>query len=317
MHTGVPISGKIVTRVLVTGGLGFLGSHIVASLRSAGFNVTALDLVPPSSAIQDSVIYFDLRNIERLPDLVYGHEVVIHLAGTSDTRASASDFRIDLDNSVMATWNLIQALALTKTCRRIFFTSSQHVYGASNDTVVFSESACTSPVSPYGAGKVACESIICAYANSSDVPATILRLGNIVGYRQRYGVLPEIIQQLARGAKKIPLRGGGFQRRALLHAEDLCQWLRLALQQEPSRTVDIFNVTNLDSVTIRFLAELALLELGFDPDALLAFPIGANTSSPDPGSILCDVQKALTTGWAPTMDSVAAVRRASRELWQR
>lgn len=313
-------------KILVTGGCGFIGRSLCKHLVALDHNVYVLDQVPNQVGCNilpfistSNYICHDLRQIDQLVDKVEGFESVIHLAATSDTRASEAKFSIDLENSIVATWNLIEALSHCSKKTRLLFTSSQHVYGAKampnqNDLMV-NESAQLKPSSVYGAGKVAAEAVICAYAQQGNFQAIVLRLTNVVGPHQKYGVLPDIVRKLKQNSETLQILGNGSQRRNFLHITDFCMAIEHLLTVNIPEQFSIFNVANAGAISVKELAKVTIGELNLLPCELLFSSTLDSGWKGDPGSIMIDAQAILSTGWKPQLNCEQAVRKAAVELW--
>ena len=299
-------------RILVTGGSGFLGGNIVSFLANRGHDVTILDcLAPITRGI--AFLKHDLRSLGQLASDIDGHEIVIHLAATSDTRANSADFRVDLDNSVSCTWNLLEATRQTKTVKCCFFSSSQHVYGRQTGECQ-SEESLLHPISSYGAAKVACEAIFSAYSSSGGTSSVIGRISNIVGKGQNYGVLVDFIKRLKANPHELRIWGNGSQQRNFLHVSDLCSAITFLIERPWSGGAQIFNLANTSSLSVRRLAEIVVKEMQL-PDCCITFESENDAGwRGDPGSLRPNVNRIQSFGWQPRFDCEAAVRQAVHEL---
>lgn len=299
-------------RVLVTGGAGFFGSNIVPHLAKRGHDVTIIDRDPPRFG-EARFIRHELQSMEGLVDYVKGHEIVIHLASTSDTRASLTDFRIDLDNSVVSTWNVLEAMRKSGTVKRCFFSSSQHVYGM-HDGELQAEDAALRPISPYGASKVSCEAIFSAYSHTFGIQSVIGRFSNIIGRGQNYGVLPDFIKRLKSNPSELRIWGNGSQQRNFLHVSDLCSAIITLIEHGEERVNRVFNIANTHSLSVRRLAEIVVEQMGLGDCSIIPESQGSAGWSGDPGSLRPSVERLLSTGWKPQLDCEEAVRLAVNEL---
>lgn len=312
--------------ILVTGGTGFIGRHIVLALLKRGNSVIVLDNNLQNGAFGTEarftnrlqVVCHNLANYSGLPEVVNECDYIVHLGGTSNTRAFLADFRIDLDNSLSATWNLLQAIATTGRCKRFIYASSQHVYGTivSDEKFTVPESTPLCPISSYGASKVACEAIISAFAVRCKFSPIILRLSNIVGTGQNYGVLVDFVNKLKLNQSILKILGNGRQFRNYLHVSDLSSVILTLLTQDNPNIPSCFNVANRDFISTYELASIVVDELRLDGCDISTTSTVDTGWEGDPGSVMPNISRILELGWSPILDCKSACRRACRELWE-
>jgi UDP-glucose 4-epimerase len=213
--------------VLVTGGLGFLGRHLVRRLAAAGDQVTVVDALTHGGSSEGlpagvHVLVEDLRTCWALEGLVSGASVVFHLAGqTSHPRSMASPSE-DLAHNYEATLALAEAHRRARATARIVFTSTRQVYGRAEGAPV-GVSHPTAQPDVNGVHKLAAEHLLAVYAQAHGVPSTRLRLSNIYGPGQRLD--PElgfigVFLQRALDRKPIQVYGDGSQQRDSTFVDD-------------------------------------------------------------------------------------------------
>ena len=261
-------------RVLVTGGAGFLGSHLGDRCAREGHEVVALDDLSTGSADNlagalDSgrvrLVRGDVRDAALVGDLVARADLVLHLAGAVGVRVVADD--------PVGTWsrNVDGTAAVLAACarggRRVLIASTSEVYGPRASGVLREDD----PVSAHPAGrrdvyaiaKLAGESLALALHRSSLLPVTVLRLFNVVGPRQsdRYGmVLPRFAAAAVRG-EPLVVHGDGRQTRCFLHVDDAVEAV-LALARAPASEGLVVNVGSETEVTILDLARAVVARAG-------------------------------------------------------
>jgi len=201
-------------RVLVTGGAGFLGSHLVDALVAVGDEVVALDnLYRGSLANIDQhlstraakFIEADIRDYPAVLEAAAGTEVVYHLAAQSNVIGAIKDADYSFTTNVAGTYNVLKAAA-SATVRRLVFSSSREVYGEPKSLPV-PETAPLTAKNPYGASKVAGEAYCEVWGSTAGLECQILRFANVYGPHDRDRVIPIWIER-ARRAEPLELYGG-------------------------------------------------------------------------------------------------------------
>jgi UDP-glucose 4-epimerase len=215
------------TRVLVTGGAGFIGHHLAHALVRRGVAVTVLDdcsmgrreNVPPGARLVEG----DVRDPAAVRDALEGVDAVLHEAAIVSIRASVEHFVHDADVNLMGTLNLLRQMAGRKI-RRAILASSMAVYADSATADPLAEQARTEPIAPYGAAKLAAERYWLMLGEQSGVPSTVLRYFNTYGPNQTFtpyvGVMTIFIQRLLSGHAPV-IFGDGEQRRDYIHVDDI------------------------------------------------------------------------------------------------
>lgn len=245
-------------RILVTGGAGFIGSHVVARLIDAGHDVTVLDNLSVGTADRvpaaARLVVGDVRDEAACRDALAGVDGVIHLAARVTIRASLDGFVEDADVNLMGTLRLIAAIGGTNV-RRFVLASSMAVYadGQKDDTV--DETHETAPISPYGVSKLAAERIAAQVLPLAGVPLTVLRFFNTFGPGQTYtpyvGAATIFITRLLRG-EPVTIFGDGEQQRDFVHVGDIADGVLAALDGVPGT----YNLGTGRGTTVNALAAL-------------------------------------------------------------
>jgi nucleoside-diphosphate-sugar epimerase len=228
-------------KVLITGGLGFLGSNLAIRLVSYGADVTLMDSLIPQgggshqniAAIRDEVAVktSDMRDAPSLEMLVQGKEFIFNLAAHVSHADSMREPQLDLACNCVATLNLVEACRKFAPDAKLAFTSTRQVYGRPQSLPV-SEDHPAVPIDINGIHKLAAEYYHLLYDGAYGVRSTVLRLTNTYGPRQRInddrqGVAAVFLRQALLG-KTIDLFGGGHQRRDFNYVEDVVDALLLA-----------------------------------------------------------------------------------------
>jgi nucleoside-diphosphate-sugar epimerase len=238
-------------RVLVTGGAGFIGSHLVPELLKRGYAVVALDNLCSGNmenlrGVLDSpdftFILGDIRDSEVLKKAFRGVSGVVDLAALIDVVASVTDPTSTNDVNVAGTLNVLQEAANCKVDRFVF-ASSTAVYGDAK-ALPITEETMLDPLSPYAASKAAGEAYCRAFMHSYGLSTVILRFFNVYGPRNEKspysGVITKFLRQAIKGAT-LNIFGDGEQTRDFIHVSDIVEALILALETD-NASGDTFNV---------------------------------------------------------------------------
>ncbi len=260
---------------LITGGAGFIGSHIAEALVQRGEQVRVLDNFSTGKRANIShlseleVIEGDIRNVDVVRRATSGADYVIHQAAMVSVSQSMSDPAACHTVNVSSTLNLLNA-AREFNVKRVVLASSCAVYGDNND-LPLSEASATRPLSPYAASKLMGEVYCQTFYRAYNVPTVCLRYFNVYGPRQdpngEYAaVIPKFMQRLQRGEAPI-VYGDGRQTRDFVYVSDVARANLLACAH-PQAVGQIFNLATEGSVSLLdLLDELErLLETHSAPD---------------------------------------------------
>ncbi|AKG92200.1 Nucleoside-diphosphate-sugar epimerase [Geoglobus ahangari] len=299
--------------ILVTGGAGFIGSHIVDALIERGNEVRIIDNLSsgnPSFVNEDAeFVEGDLRRLDDALNAVKGVEEVWHIAANPDVRLSYQRPDEIYENNVLATWNLLEAMR-KEGVSRIVFTSTSTVYGEAK-VIPTPEEYPTMPISVYGASKVAGEAMISSYCHTYDMKSWIFRFANVIGRRSRHGVIYDFILKLRKNPEELEILGNGEQNKSYIYIDD-CIGAMLHAVDRSDDVVNIFNIGSEDQVKVRRIAEIVSEEMGLNPR--FRFTGGDRGWKGDVPVMLLSIEKLKSLGWRPRYSSEEAVRRAVRDL---
>jgi UDP-glucose 4-epimerase len=306
-------------RVLVTGGLGFLGSNLALALRGLGARVTVIDALSDGDGgnranlrgYDDiSVVVADIADTAATTPLVANAELAFNLSGKVSHIDSVRDPLADQHA------NAVSQLSFLEQCRkhnpelRIVHTSTRQIYGRA-DTARVTEDSPVRPIDPNGVSKFSADAYHRMYARDFGMPTAVLRLTNTFGPRQlvrhaRQGFIPWFIR-LALEGQEIKVFGDGEQTRDVTYADDAVEAL-LRVGALPELTGQVFNVGASEVHSVRSIAEAAIRAAGSGSLTLVPFP--PDKLKIDVGSVACDFS-ALTaaTGWVPVTSLETGVER--------
>jgi UDP-glucose 4-epimerase len=307
------------SRALVTGGAGFIGSHLVEALVARGDQVSVLD-DGRNSKVSDNLgsladkITLLQGDCTRAADALAHAEpdVVFHLASPAYVPPSVDDPLSDLRGNVEQTLHLIQALRQHSRPPRLVHVSSAAIYGHPPVQPI-RETYPPSPVSPYGVDKFCAEEHVRVASLLHDLRAVILRYFPVYGPRQRKQVVYDLICKLDKDPNRLEIHGTGRELRDLTFVDDIVRGTILAADRAPGRG-EAYNLGSGRMVTIEHLARTICEVLGVTPE--LAF--SGSVRPGDAERIVADITALRTLGYEPKIglrDGIArtvAWHRASK-----
>ncbi|MDI6708753.1 MAG: NAD-dependent epimerase/dehydratase family protein [Candidatus Thermoplasmatota archaeon] len=307
-------------KILVTGGAGFIGSHLVDRLLRAQAKVTVYDNLATGNKdflkehFSDENFRFiegDLLDLNKLKEVMRAQNSVFHLAANSDVKKGTDKTNLDLEQNIIATHNVLEAMRLNKV-KKILFPSTCTVYGENIPFPIPEGYAPLLPISLYGASKLACEALICAYCHSFDFQAWIVRLANIVGSRATHGIVLDFINKLNRNKKELEILGDGKQRKSYMLVED-CIDAMLFLLESSKDKVNIFNLATEDTVEVNKIAEIVVEEMHLK-EVSFRYTGSERGWRGDIPKIQLSIEKLKKLGWKPRYNSEESIRLAVRAL---
>jgi len=298
-------------RILVTGGGGFVGSHLVDRLLADGHDVCVIDDFStgrrewlPDAA---EVVVGDLADPETAAEAITGDlDVVVHLAADKD--ASRDDIAQFRSNTTLTETVLdrMEAVGLD----RIAFTSSSTVYGEAPRPTP-EDYAPLEPISIYGASKLAEESLLSVYGHSHGFTVWTFRFANVVGPRLRGAVVPDFIEKLRDNPDHLEILGDGRQEKSYLSVED-CLDAMLRVIEHTDDPVNAFNLGTRTTTSVDRVATIVADEMGVDPER--SYTGGDRGWTGDVPKMRLSIEKLSALGWEPTRSSDEAIRAATRDL---
>ena len=252
------------SHALVTGGAGFIGSHLTRALLAEGRRVTVLDnlSVGRREVVPDGArfVHGDVRDEAAIADALAGVDCVFHLAAQVTIRGSFDRFHEDLDTNVMGTARLLKAVD-PRQVKWFTLASSMAIYADADSPQPIDESHPKRPLSPYGVGKLAAEDVSQQILEARGIPFTATRFFNTYGPGQTYtpyvGVLTIFITRLLRG-ESITIFGDGEQQRDFIHVHDIVAGTKATPGRPPGRyNLGTGRGTSLNELAAMVLAKLA------------------------------------------------------------
>ncbi|MDD5472732.1 MAG: NAD-dependent epimerase/dehydratase family protein [Candidatus Methanoperedens sp.] len=307
-------------KIIVTGGAGFIGSHTVDKLLSSGNEVTVIDNL--SSGRMEFIehhlkepnfrfINIDLLELEELKKAICGSDIIYHLVANPDVRLGAEDTRIHLEQNIITTYNLLEAMRVNKQ-QNIVFTSTSTVYGEAAVIPTPENYGPLIPISLYGASKLACEALITSYCHTFGMKSWIFRFANIVGARSTHGIIVDFINKLRNNPNSLEILGDGRQLKSYLHVSDCLDAIQFAVGHS-DEMVNIFNIGSDDTINSTEIGKIVVSEMGLK-DVEFTYTGGKRGWKGDVPRMQLSIDKLKKIGWEPVHNSkssvVAAVRSA-------
>ena len=309
-------------RWFVTGGAGFIGSHVVDLLASAGCQVTVYDNLSLSTdehiadyARVGKISFFkkDMLDLDALTQAMAGHDIVWHLGANTDIPSGFTKRRIDLDNDVIATCNVLEAM-LKNAVKEILFSSTGAVYGESIPGAFAEHSGPLMPLSLYGAGKIASEAFISAYCSMFGIRAWMFRFGNVVGGRTNHGAIFDFIAKLRKNPRTLEILGTGNGEKNYFLVEECIRGMLHAYHRVQDGPFPSLVNLGTDSTTkVMDIVRIVIEEMGLK-DVRFEYTGTPRGWPGDQPVVLLDTSKVRACGWRAKRTSDEAVRTAARRL---
>jgi len=306
-------------KVLVTGGAGFIGSHLIDSLIERNHDVVCLDNF--SSGKREFIehnlsnmelVEGDLLNREDIRKAIKGCDTVFHIAANPDVRSGAKDTKTQFENNIVATYNLLEEMR-EENINKITFTSSSTVYGEAKIIPTPENYGPLIPISVYGASKLASEAMISSYCHTFDMEGVIYRFANVVGPRSTHGVIYDFIRKLRKNPEELEILGDGTQKKSYLYIDDCIEAMLFGFEKRKER-LEIYNIGSEDWTDVKTIADIVSSEMGLKPKYRFTGGIDGRGWKGDVKFMRLDISKLKERGWTPRYTSNDAIRMTARWL---
>src|SRR5262249_1071277 len=306
-------------RTLVTGGAGFIGSHLCDRLAARGDEVWCVDNLHLGrrrniAHLEGSNLFHfleqDVLARDRLAALFAEakFESVFHLAANSDIAAGNADTELDFRLNELTTTAVLDAMR-RHGVRRLFFASTSAVFGE-GDPVLHEGFGPLAPLSVYGAGKLAAEASISTYGPRFDLARVGPRFANVVGERATHGVIYDFLRKLEKNPHELEVLGDGNQTKPYLYVADLVDAILVACEKSTG-PLAVYHAAGIGETSVREIAEIVLA--GW-PDAKIRYTGGDRGWPGDVPKFRYDISRLQALGWRPQRHSTDAVRHAVERI---
>ena len=309
---------------LVTGGAGFIGSHLVDFLMERGEEVHVLDNLSSGSLsnmdrwIDDknfSLVNGDLLDVETVGRAIKGCNTIYHLAANPEVRSSRASPQDLFNQNVLATFNLLEVIRSSRDVKSLTFASTSTVYGEPNVVPTPETYGPLKPISLYGASKLASEALIASYSNMYGFRCLLLRFANVIGPRSNHGVIYDFIQKLRADPRNLVALGDGSQSKSYLHVSDCIKGI-IKCSEESQDKCAIINLGSEDRVDVLSIANIVIEAMNLS-DVEISLTGGVDGGRGWHGDVKLmqlDVGKAKSIGWKPLMKSYDAVKETVMQI---
>lgn len=308
--------------ILVTGGAGFIGSHLVDLLLDKRHKVTCVDnlylgrIENIQHRLRDKNFKFykmDVLNFKKLNKLFKKSEfyVVFHLVANSDIKQGSTNTKLDLRLNFLSTYNVLEAMRLNNV-KDIVFASSSAIFGEANK-LINEDTSPLKPISLYGASKLAAEAYISAYVKNFRLRAWLIRFPNAVGGRATHGILYDLMHKLKKNDKILTVLGNGKQEKPYMHVKELVEGM-VFVWQKAKNNHNCFNLGSTSTIKISKIVEILLEELGLKGKTHIKYTGGDRGWTGDVPRYRYSLNKVNKLGWKTRLDSENAIRLSVREL---
>jgi len=303
-------------RVLITGAAGFIGSNLADRYLEDGHAVIGIDNLSTGQreflAQAVELHEVDLLNLQAIVPLFDGVDQVIHLAANADVRFGPDHPDRDLQQNVIATWNVLEAMRRTNV-KRIAFSSTGSVYGEAPVIPTPEDAGFPIQTSLYGASKVSAEAMISAYAESFAFEAHIFRFVSILGERYTHGHVLDFYKSLRADPSQLRVLGNGKHRKSYLYVRDCVEAILVALDKAKDK-VNIFNLGTDEYCQVTDSIGWITGYMNVAPQ--LNFTGGDRGWIGDNPFIFLDTKKIRSLGWQPSLTIRQAVIKTVQYLEQ-
>jgi len=315
---------NLLMRVLITGGAGCIGSELAGCLLKQGHEVTVFDNL--SSGKIEHIKEFmgnekfkfleaDLLDFKSIKSAVKTKDVVFHLAANSDIKFKKGDGTDeDLKQSILATYNVLEAMRVNGV-QKIVFTSSSVIYGEAKRLPTDESYGPLIPISLYAASKLSCESLISAFCHMFDMKGWIFRFANIVGPKSRKigtTILTDFIERLEKNNAELLILGNGKQSKCYLTTEDCIEGMLTGFNKS-SEILNIFNLGPTDAITVDEIAQIVTEEMGLK-NVVFRYSGGDRGWLGDVPKFQLDANEIRKLGWKPKYTSKEAIRLTVKKM---
>ncbi len=309
---------------LITGGAGFIGSHLSEELIKENSKVTVLDNLSTGSksnldfCFQKEnfrLIVEDLKNENKVRESLKDIDTVFHMAADPEVRTGFLDPKLAYEQNIHNTYQLLENVRKSNI-KQFVFASSSVVYGEPEIIPTAETFGPLLPISIYGGTKLACEGLISSYCNNYGIKGTIVRFANIVGSKAKHGVVWDFIQKLRENNRELLVLGNGMQTKSYIHVKDCVSGL-LFSAKNTNKKIEVFNLGNYDMTNVLDIASIVCKSMNLE-NVNIVTSGGTEDGRGWVGDVKemnLDITKLTNLGWNPSENSQSSIKKAALELY--
>lgn len=306
-------------KILITGGAGFIGSHLDDSLIARGHNITVVDnlVLGRKENIEHLIgnpnfrfVEADLLDMEKMRSIFSEgkFDMVYHLAANSDIQKGGKDPMVDYNLTFNTTFNVLQLLKEFEI-KKFFFASTSAIYGETYE-VLNEDYGPLKPVSNYGAGKLASEAFISAFSSTYGIQTWITRFPNVVGERFTHGVIYDFIKKLCNNPEELEVLGNGEQCKPYVYVKDLVEAILYVIDHAEEK-YNVYMIGSNSRTKVKEIAAMVIEEMGLN--AKIRYTGGDRGWVGDVPEFRYDLTKINKLGWTAPHNSNESVRLAIKK----
>lgn len=307
----------MIEKCAILGGAGFIGSNLIEVLLDQGSQVLSVDnycsgtighISKYLSNKNFECASLDISNTDDLSTLLNGFDTVIHLASNPDIARAQIEPRIDFLSGTSLTESVLEA-SRKSNVKTVLYASGSGVYG-DQGIALLDEKSSVSPISTYGASKLAGEGLMAAYSHMFEIKTISFRFANVVGPNQTHGVGFDFLNKLKSNPKHLEILGDGLQSKPYVHVLDVISAILIA-ERESEQISEIYNVSYRDALTVKEIADLAVSISGLRVEEVdYRYSGGKRGWRADVPIVRLNSDKIEKIGWRPSYSSFDAMREA-------
>lgn len=308
--------------ILITGGAGFIGSHLIRQLLETGNNIICVDdfTLGNEENIKEfrnkdnfKFIKEDVTNIDLILNLLDNKniDIIYHLAANSDIQKGGKNPKVDFHHTLETTYASLE-IARKLNIKNFFFASTSAVYGNRNEELLKEDLGNLQPISYYGASKLASEALISAYAYMNEMNVIIFRFPNVIGPNLTHGVIYDFVKKLKDNPHKLLILGDGTQSKPYIFVLDLIDAI-LKMTNNIEKGVEIYNIGVEGTTSVTKIANIVCAELGLE-NVEYEYTGGNIGWKGDIPKFQYDLTKIHSKGWTSAHNSDESVKETVKYL---